>query len=382
MVLDRGWMAALQGSRKLALAPALMAALMPAALVLGCGPAKEPPRRLPVVQTQPIEPAGFQAGFDTVSTLEAEEEVDLAAQAGGRIQRLLVRQGDRVRQGQLLLVLDQTQLRAEVASLRAQMQTNRLNYQRYQDLARQGAASALQRDEFRQAYIAAREALVAREADLAFKDLRAPITGTVADLRVKQGDVIEAGVPLTRLIRNDRLLARIDVPAVYAGRVRPGQRVLLLDASRAQPLAEGQVSSVDPGVAAATQTLLVKAAFANPRGSLRNGQRSRTRLVLDRREELAVPFTAVTQLAGQSFVYVVGSLADLERRPGQAALAELRQLPAGTRFALQTPVQLGDLQGNRYPVRRGLVAGDLVITAGLLNLRHGAPVQLAAQGRP
>ena len=44
----------------------------------------------------------------------------LAAQAGGRIERLLVDQGDRVRRGQLLLVLDQTQLRAEVASLRAQ----------------------------------------------------------------------------------------------------------------------------------------------------------------------------------------------------------------------------------------------------------------------
>jgi RND family efflux transporter MFP subunit len=382
MVLDRCWMSPLQGSRRLSLATALMAALVPAALVLGCGPAREPARRVPLVQTQRLDPAGFQAGFDTVSTLEAEQEVELAAQAGGRIQRLLVRQGDRVRQGQLLLVLDQTQLRAEVASLRAQMQTNRLNFQRYQDLARQGAASALQRDEFRQAYIAAREALVAREADLAFKDLRAPISGTVADLRVKQGDVIQAGVPLTRLIRNDRLLARIDVPAVYAGRVRPGQRVLLLDSSSAQPLAEGQVSSVDPGVAASTQTLLVKAAFANPRGSLRNGQRSRTRLVLDRREELAVPFTAVTQLAGQSFVYVVGSLADLERRPGQADLAELRKLPAGTRFALQTPVQLGDLQGNRYPVRRGLGAGDLVITAGLLNLRHGAPVQLARPDRP
>jgi multidrug efflux pump subunit AcrA (membrane-fusion protein) len=79
---------------------------------------------------------------------------------------------------------------------------------------------------------------------------------------------------------------------------------------------------------------------------------------------------------------VVGSLADLERRPGQADLAELRKLPAGTRFALQTPVQLGDLQGNRYPVRRGLGAGDLVITAGLLNLRHGAPVQLARPDRP
>ncbi len=74
----------------------------------------------------------------------------------------------------------------------------------------------------------------------------------------------------------------------------------------------------------------MKASFANPRGSLRNGQRSRTRLVLDRRQELAVPFTAVTRLAGQPFIYLVGSLAELERRPGKAPIAELRRLPSGT----------------------------------------------------
>ena len=353
--------------------------LVAALLLVGCrhdpGALQRPPR----VQTQAIEPAVFQTSIDTVSTLEAEAEVDLAAQAGGRIQRLLVRQGDRVRQGQLLLVLDQTQLRAEVASLRAQMQTNRLNYDRYRELALQGAASAVQRDEFRQAYVAAREALVAREADLSFKDLRAPITGTVADLRAKQGDVIAPGVPITRLIRNDRLWARIDVPATAVQRVRPGQRVLLLDPARVEPLAEGQVDSVDPQVMAPSQTLLVKAAFANPQGTLRNGQRLRTRLLLDRREELAVPFTAVSQLAGQSFVYALGTLAELERQPGKAPLAELRKLPPGTLFALQTPVQLGDLQGNRYPLLRGLRRGDQVIKAGLLNLRHGAPVQRAAK---
>ena len=349
-----------------------------AVLVGGCRSQDGAVPRLPQVQSERIGTASFQASFETLSTLEAAAEVNLAAQAGGRIQRLLVRQGDTVRPGQLLLVLDQAQLRAEVASLRAQMQTNQLNYQRYQELARQGAASALQRDEFRQAYIAAREALVAREADLAFNDLRAPIAGTVADLRVKQGDVIQPAAVLTRLISNDRLLARIDVPAAYANRVRLGQRVLLLDPARSEPLAQGQVSSVDPGVSAPTQTLLVKAAFANPQGRLRNGQRSRTRLVLDQREQLAVPFAAVTQLAGQSFVYVVGSLAQLERQPGKAPLAELRKQPPGSLFALQTPVQLGELQGTLYPVRRGVQPGDRVITAGLLNLRHGAPVSLAA----
>ena len=204
-----------------------------AVLVGGCRSQDGAVPRLPQVQSERIGTASFQASFETLSTLEAAAEVNLAAQAGGRIQRLLVRQGDTVRPGQLLLVLDQAQLRAEVASLRAQMQTNQLNYQRYQELARQGAASALQRDEFRQAYIAAREALVAREADLAFKDLRAPIAGTVADLRVKQGDVIQPAAVLTRLISNDRLLARIDVPAAYADRVRLGQRGA---AARSRPL--------------------------------------------------------------------------------------------------------------------------------------------------
>ena len=112
--------------------PLLLLTALASALVVGCQQGRKSAPRIPVVQSQRLETAEFQASFDTVSTLEAEEEVDLAAQAGGRIQRLLVSQGDRVRQCQLLLVLDQAQLRAEVASLRAQMQTNRLNYQRYQ----------------------------------------------------------------------------------------------------------------------------------------------------------------------------------------------------------------------------------------------------------
>ena len=103
--------------------------------------------------------------------------------------------------------------------------------------------------------------------------------------------------------------------------------------------------------------------------------------MLDRRQELAVPFTAVTRLAGQPFIYLVGSLAELERRPGKAPIAELRRLPSGTLFALQTPVQLGDLQGTLYPLQRGAQGGDRLITAGLLNLRHGAPVQLARQAK-
>ena len=356
--------------------PATAAALLGAAL-LGACQAEAPATRPPLsVRAEAATLAPFTDNVDTVSTLEAIEEVRLAAQAGGRIQRLLVRQGDKVNQGQILLVLDQTQVRADVARLEAEVQTNKLNYERYEYLVRQGAASAFQRDSFRQSYIASQQNLVARRADLAFLDLKAPISGIVGDLQVKQGDVISANAAFTTIIRNDRLMARVDVPAVFSDRLRLGQTVILMDPATNKPMAQSVVGSLDPGVVAGTQSLLAKAEFANPGGLLRTGLRTRTRLVLDSRQELSVPFAAVTQISGQSFVYEVGGLADLERRPGRTDLAVARKLPAGTSFALQTPVQLGPLQNNRYPVLRGLQAGARVITTNLINLRNGSPVKV------
>lgn len=343
----------------------------------GCQSRPEAPAQRPLpVQAVPVGAAVFSQNVDTVSTLEAIDEVALAAQASGRIEQLLVRQGDVVRQGERLLVLDQVQLRAEVAALRAQTETDRINYARFEQLARVGADTALRRDQARQQYISSRQQLVARQADLQFRDLKAPIAGVVGDIQVKQGDVLQAGAPFTTIIRNDRLLARVDVPAIFTDRVRLGQPVVLMDPVRHVPLAEGQVRSIDPGVVAASQSLLVKAEFPNPRGDLRTGMRTRTRLVLDSRQQPAVPFAAVTQLAGQSFVFVVGGLEQLRNNPGRLDKARLAALPADGRFALQVPVKLGPLQDNRYPVLSGLTAGQQVITSNLLNLRHGSLIQV------
>ena len=353
------------------------AALLACGLLAACQGSNEPPPRPPLaVQAQQAAMARFADAVDTVSTLEALEEVNLAAQAGGRIQRLLVRQGDQVRQGQLLMVLDQTQAQADVARLRAETETKRLNYKRFEFLVKQGAASAIQRDQFQQDYISSRMNLVARKADLGFRDLRAPISGTVGDVQVKVGDVIAAGAPFTKIIRNDPLVARVDVPAVYSNRLRLGLPVILMDPATNRPMARSVVRSLDPAVVAGTQSLLAKAEFGNPTGVLRNGLRTRTQLILDARAQLSVPLEAVTQISGQRFVFVAGSLAELERRPGQVQLEPLRKLPAGSLFALQTPVELGPLQNNRYPVLRGLEPGQRVISSNLINLRHGLPVRV------
>ncbi|MFO7628218.1 MAG: efflux RND transporter periplasmic adaptor subunit [Prochlorococcaceae cyanobacterium] len=354
-----------------------------AALLGACTAPAEPPRRQSV-DTSAVQLRRFADTINTVATLEAEAEVKLASQAGGRVERLLVRSGERVSRGQLLLVLDQTQQQARVASLRAREQRDRLNYQRYEQLVRQGAASAIDRDAYKAEAIASREELRASLADLTYRDLRAPIDGVLGDIEVKVGDVVRAGDPFSTILRNERLLARLDLPAPAAARVREGLTVQLfgegLDQGGEQSsnqggereLSRGAVVMVDPRLDSGSQGLLVKAAISNPQGKLRDGQRLRARIVLAEGEAPAVPFSAVTRLAGQPFVFVAGNLAQLRRDPGRTPLAPLKGLPESTPVALQRPVRLGELQDGQYPVLGGLEPGQRLITSSLVGLRHGS----------
>lgn len=346
-------------------------------LLGACRQQPKPRPPLPVT-TAVAQPMLFAEQVGSIGSLEAVEKVQLAAQAGGRIEQLLVQQGDLVRAGQLLVVLDQSQLQAEVASLRAARSKDRLNYERFEFLVNAGAASAIQRDEIRQRLIETSADLKAREADLAYKDLRAPIKGEIGDLKVKRGDVIKAGDPLTSLILNQRLFVRIDVPAKVRNRLQLGQTVLLSDPDANRELARAKVTSIDPSIKAGDQMLLVKAEIANPSGELRNGLRLRSRVVLNQRSQLSVPVAAIIQGSGQSYVFKLGKLADLQRNPGQVKPDALRQLPVDQSYALQTRVTLGPIANSRYPVLSGLSPGDVIITSQLLNLRHGTAVAVAS----
>ena len=328
------------------------------------------------VQEASVKKAEFTDAVQTVSTLEATDLVQLAAQAGGRVDQLKIDQGDVVDAGQLLVILDQEQEQATLRRDVAKAETDQLNYQRFKFLADQGAASEMRRDQYRQQAISSREKAIAQKATVGYNNLVSPINGIVADVSVKVGDVIKQGQIFTKLVKNNQLEARIELPSVYGPRLKTGLPVVLMLAGSDEPLAISTVMSIDPTVSAGTQALLVKSVFENPQGTLRNGQRLITRVELETKSLEAVPFTAVTTASGQNFVFRVGNLQQLEQQPGNAPIDELKQLPDGTKFALQTPVEVGSVQNNLYPVLKGLKVGEKVITSNLMNLKHGSPVQI------
>ena len=305
-----------------------------------------------------------------MSTLEASNLVELAAQSGGRILQLKIRQGDEVDAGELLVVLDQ-------AEEKAKAETAKANFERYSYLVETGAASQKELDLYRTQYVSAM-------AKLSYSNLRSPSAGTVADVKVKVGDVIQQGQVFTSLVQNNELEARVEVPAIFSARLEKGQPVLLSAPGSDEVIATGSVGSIDPRINATTQGLLVRAVFPNTDGTLRDGQRLRTRVQIKAKDELSVPFAAVTQTSGQSFVFRLGSLDELRENPGKADLEKLEKgikagkLPEDAQFALQTPVTVGELENQLYPITKGLKLNQRVATTNLLNLKHGMPVQVQA----
>ena len=362
----------------------LLPALLTAISVSACGGSDQKTPALPVQQASVLE-ATFTDDIDTVSTLEAYALVELAAQTSGRVTELKVSQGDRIKEGQLLVVLDQVQARAALAEQRATAATAKVDWEREEYLSKVGAASLRQRDSYRLKYIAALEKVKTLEAELSYSNLRSPTAGTVAEVQVKVGDVVNQNQPFTSVVQNNILEAKVEVPAVYGDRLAIGQPVILSAPGTVKPLATSQIESIDPQVNPQTQGLLVKALFNNDDGQLRSGQRLRTRVQLKSSQQISVPFASVTQTSGQSFVFRVGNFADLKANPGKVDIERISKgiekgkLPENTLFALQTPVNIGEVQNNRYSVTKGLKLNQKVITTNLLNLKHGMPIQVKTQ---
>jgi RND family efflux transporter MFP subunit len=343
-------------------------------LVAGCSESRPPAAVPPQVRLLNPRPLITLDAADYQSTLEAIREVRLASEIAGRITALPVYEGQPVKQGQPLFRLDQLQQQATVNANAAEARKNRLNAERYIFLNQQGAVSTKDRDYYVTQAIQSRDSLNASLATLAYKNVVAPIPGYVGNLNFKLGDVIKPGEVVTSVIDNSKLWVRIDVPGELADRVRPGLPVILKGPDPRRPKAMGRVIFVAPALDKERQTLLVKAEFNNPDGSLRNNERVNATLVFAQQKVLAIPQQAVLLQAGKPFVFLAVSVEEAKKRLGRAIEPEpLANLPV----VIQVPVSLGTLQGGAYPVLGGLTVADTVVVGNLAQLRSGLSVQPA-----
>ncbi len=357
------------------------------ALLVGCG-AKPPTRPPLVVQVESIGEADFNPSIDVISVLSSTTDVALRPETDGRVVKILVSQGQQVKAGQPILVLDNVQQTAQLNASEAEARKDRLNAERYIFLNDQGAVSTRDRDFYVTQAIQSRDKVKADAATLGYKYVTAPINGEIGDLdTVKIGDYVRQGQAITGIVDNSNLWTLMDVPATQALSVKLGQPVRLATQTNPPLTANGKVVFISPyfGVSGSTSspnTVLVKAVFPNSNGALKTGQYVKNKIITGNTRQLSVPVNAVLMQAQQPFVYKIVTLAQaLPKIKASTTLPDaekkkLEALPPATPIVVQTPVQLGQLQGNRYPLISGLQKGERIVVSNTALLRTGLPVKI------
>lgn len=309
------------------------------------------------VELQPVRVQPMAEEATAPGSLVAAKAVVLRPEVAGRVATIHFREGATVSKGALLLELDAAVQRAELQQARAALNLAEANARRSEELSARRFVSQGALDGARSQLESARALLALAEARLARTQIRAPFDGVLGLREVDPGDYVKEGDALVGIADIATLKVDFRLPERYLGDVRIGQTVEL--ASEVLPALRytATVDAIDPRIDVQGRSLRLRAHLSNPMGRLRPGGFVQVRLVLDPRPDaLVVAEEALVPAPGnQLFVYRVVD--------GRAERVEVK---AGMRREAQVEIV------------QGLAAGDLVVTAGQLKLRDGAPVQPVA----
>ena len=295
---------------------------------------------------------GNETSFQTF--LEAEREAEMVAETDGEIVSLRVREGQRVRQGDTLLVIDDRDERLALQRDEAERAWSRSQVERMERLSAQGHVSVTEAEQAKLQLDKAEAAVGLSKVALSRCAVRAPIAGLVWMVRAEPHHRVAVGQPLLRVTNPDRLRASAYLPASLRGLVRAGSRVRL-EPTRGGAAIDAEVSRVDPLTDPASGTFKAVAVFRRLPSHPEAG--SEVRFVVTGSSEeagLLVPINTIVLAEGDS-TWVWCCDGDRVRR---------------------SPVRLGPMRRDGFEIVAGLPSGARVVTGSDRPLEDGAVVEV------
>jgi len=321
-----------------------------------------------------------------VAQVESSHQVDIVARVNGFLDEIKYQEGDVVKKGQTLFLMDQKPFIAQVEAARgalsnsqAQLWTAQANLNRVQPLAALDAASKSDLDNAigsvkaaEAAVHTARARLEEAELNLSYTVIKSPVTGASGEAQVREGAFLTAGSGgyLSYVAQIDPAWVNFSISqnqltksreAVAAGQVIPPPNQeygidLELPGGEAYPYS-GKLSFVDQSFNRETGTFLVRAELPNPEALLHPGMFVKATVTgANRPNTLVVPQRAVQQTSNGHVVFVVSAQGTAEVRP----------------------VSVGAWVGQDWIIEKGLNPGEQIITDGFQRVAPGMPVKVAA----
>jgi membrane fusion protein, multidrug efflux system len=306
------------------------------------------------VETVLVTPQTVTDKFEAVGTIEAEKEITVVSEIDASVKRIPFKEGQKIKEGDLIVQLDASQLAAELKRAEALRDQSQSNYDRIKAVVDQNAGSMQDLDDAAAALKVAEANLMLARARYAKTQITAPFNGIIGARRISPGAFVRSGQTLTDLAQIEELRVNFSAPERYLSKLNEGAEVTVSTTAYPGYTLTGKIKVIEPVIDPVTRSARIIAEVSNPQQKFRPGMSANISAVLsERNDALTIPNEAVFVTGDQSFVYVVNADSTVSKTA----------LTLGTRLA------------DVVEVLQGLKDGMTIVRAGHQKLYEGAHVQ-------
>ena len=332
-------------------------------------------------ETMTIQKSDIELPYKFSARMKGQNDVTVTPQVSGQLTKICVTEGQQVKKGQVLFIIDQRNAQLELEAAQANLQaalaqenSAKLEYESNRNLFEKKIVSTYMlsnsENSYKQAQASvaqARAAVNRAKVNLGFCTITASVSGVIGEIPVRSGDQVSPGMQLTMLSGNTSMDAEISITeAVIESAVKEGMNAAQIEKYIAQlPPAtfvmkngteyphKGRFASLTGVVNAATGSLTAKVSFPNPDGHLYSGIQGTVVVKFDEKDVIVIPQNAVVRLQDKSQVYKV-------KADSTATAVEVTTEDTGN--------------GKDFIITSGLNVGDRIVTTGANNVTEGLKV--------
>lgn len=348
---------------------------------LAAGGCKEAPA--PQVATEyevmTVAPTDRMLSSAYSATIRGRQDIDIYPQVSGTLTKVCVTEGQRVKSGQPLFIIDQVPYQAalqtaeaNVAAAKASLATAKLTYESRQELLKQNVVSEFDMSTAKNSMLAAEAQLAQAKAqevnarnNLSYTVVKSPSDGVVGTLPYRVGALVSASIPqpLTTVSDNSDMYVYfsmtenqlLEMIRKYGSKDEalaqmPSIDLILNDKSEYPQ--KGKIETISGVIDRSTGTVSLRAAFPNKEGLLHSGGAGNVVIPVEKTGALVIPQGATFEIQDKRFVYKVVD------GKAQSAPVQVTRVNGGTEFI----------------VDEGLAAGDVIVAEGVGLLREGTPI--------
>lgn len=302
-----------------------------------------------VAATAQVRP--FTDNYTALGTARARESVELTSRVSSLVAEINFSEGQWVKSGELLVTLDNREIRAQRDVAAAALSKVRSQYERASTLTRTRVVSEAELEELAADMQRAEADLQAAQARLDDTYIRAPFAGYVGLRKVSVGDLVGPDTVITTLDDTTVIRLEFSLPEAYLANVKPGLPVATSSQVFPDKSFTGKLVNLDSRIDPVTRSVTAVADIPNPENLLKPGMFMTVAVQRTRDAVILIPEEALVPRQGRQYVYVV--------RDGRARELE---------------VVLGARAPGLAEVREGLQGDEQVIIEGAHKLRDGGPV--------